>query len=145
MINLSVFVERVNEYKEDGGYNVSSLARAIKLNRVTVSGFLNGAHSPSTQALVALADLFDCSTDYLLGLTDYPERSRFKSDKQFSECIRKYMDENHVTEYRLQIDLKVSSSLTYKWLKGTCLPSIESLAKISGYLGCTVDNLLGRG
>ena len=38
MINLSLFVERLNEYIDDKNLTVSGLAKEIKFSRATVSG-----------------------------------------------------------------------------------------------------------
>lgn len=48
------------------------------------------------------------------------------------------------TEYRLQKDLNISRSLTYRWLSGKAIPTVDSLIALAKYFGCTVDYLLGR-
>ena len=144
MDNLSVFVERLNEYMSEHDLNASTLAPKIKFSRVTISELLNEAHAPSTEIIVALVEYFNCSADYLLGLVDYPRTTEFKPIKPFGETLRKCLKESGKSEYRLQKDLNVSSSLTYRWLNNKALPKIDSLIKLKHYFGCSIDYLLGR-
>ena len=39
--------------------------------------------------------------------------------------------------------LNVTPQAVYKWLDGKCRPSLECLVGIAGYLGVTVDEILG--
>ncbi|MDE6586258.1 MAG: helix-turn-helix domain-containing protein [Clostridia bacterium] len=144
MGNLSLFVERLKEYMTDCGLNVSTLADEIKCSRATISGLINEAHVPSTETFIALVEYFNCSADYLLGLVDYPRITKFKPVKPFCETLRKYLSESGTTEYRLQKDLKVSSSLTYRWLTGIAIPKVETLIKIKKKYELSIDYLLGR-
>lgn len=144
MVNLSVFVERLKEYMSEQNLNASTLAANIKCSRVTISGLLNEVHSPSTEIIISLVEYFNCSADYLLGLVEYPRVTEFKPLKPFGDILRKCLIESSKSEYRLQKDLNISKSLTYRWLNNKALPKIDSLIKLKKYFGCSVDYLLGR-
>ncbi|MGN0822958.1 MAG: helix-turn-helix domain-containing protein [Candidatus Gallimonas sp.] len=144
MVNLSIFVERLKEYMTEHELNATTLAPKIGFSRITISGLLNEAHVPSTEIIVALVEYFNCSADYLLGLVDYPRNVVFKPVKPFGESLRKCLKENGKSEYKLQKELNVSSSLTYRWLNNKAVPTVESLIKLSKYFDCSVDYLLGR-
>lgn len=143
-MNLSVFVERLKEYMSEYNLNASTLAAKIKFSRATISGLLNETHIPSTQILIALVEYFNCSADYLLGLVEYPRLTEFKPIKPFGVCLRKCLMESGKSEYRLQKDLNISSSLTYRWLNNIALPTVDSLIRLKKHFGCSVDYLLGR-
>ncbi len=143
-MNLSNFSERLKEYMSEQNLNATTLAPKIKFSRVTLSALLNGLHDPSTEIVIALAEFFNCSADYLLGLVDYPRLTEFKTVKPFGVCLRKCLTDNGISEYRLQKDLDISRSLTYRWLNNKALPKIDSLIKLKNYFGCSVDYLLGR-
>lgn len=144
MENLSNFVERVKEYMQDDNLTETALASRIGCSRITVCKLLNGAHTPSTEILIALADTFHCSIDYLLGLKEFPSEKEYARQKTFSERLQQCMRESKTSEYRLQRDLKLSRSLTYKWLHKNTLPSLDSLLKLKKYFGVSIDYLLGR-
>ena len=141
---MSIFVERLKEYMDDAGLNGIALAKALGCSRVTVSGLLNGAHTPSTKLLIKIVEYFNCSTDYILGLTDYPKREKFDNVKPFGQRLKLCLSLAGKTEYRLQTDLNISRSLTYRWLNGIAIPSIDSLKNLAKYFDCSVDFLLGR-
>lgn len=144
LFNLSIFVERLNEYYNDKELTITAFARELHFSRATVSGLLNGTHTPSTAIIIALVQYFNCSADYLLGLIDLPKDVNFNCVKPFKETLRKCLTAAKKSEYRLQKDLSLSSSLTYKWLHGNTLPTVPTLINLAKYFGCSIDELLGR-
>lgn len=51
-----------------------SLAEAVGVSRPAISRFEHGVDFPHVNTLVALADYFDVSLDYLCGRSDDPKR-----------------------------------------------------------------------
>lgn len=144
MDNLSIFAERLGEYIEEAGLSETALANKIGRSRATVSGIVNASHRPSTATVIALAEYFGCSVDYLLGIEEIPREGGFVGVSSFAERLRKCLKESGKTEYRLKTDLHVSGSLTYRWLHGNVLPNVESLKKLRKFFSCSIDYLLGR-
>ena len=52
------------------GLTQEGLAEHLGVSRQTVLRWENGKTTPPTSAVYMMADLFGCSTDYLLGITD---------------------------------------------------------------------------
>ena len=52
------------------GLTQEGLAEHLGVTRQTVLRWENGKTTPPTSAVYMMADLFGCSTDYLLGITD---------------------------------------------------------------------------
>ena len=50
------------------GYTQSSLARQLHITRASVNAWEMGISTPSTQYIIQLAQIFNVSTDFLLGL-----------------------------------------------------------------------------
>lgn len=144
MVNLSIFVERLNEYVNDENLNATSLAKKIGFSRITVTNILNGVHKPSTKALIALVDCFNCSADYLLGLIEFAEDKKYFKFTPIGERLRKLLKQAQMTEYRFQREYSISSSLSYRWLNNKALPNVDNLIKLSKFFGCSIDYLLGR-
>ena len=68
-----VFADRLNLLMGDrtfGDKKVARLAAACDTDRARVHAWLNGDGAPRVEALVAVADFFDVSTDFLLGRSD---------------------------------------------------------------------------
>ncbi len=52
------------------------MAMDINMSQNTISRYENGEREPGLAELVAIADYFDVSVDYLLGRTDNPKMNR---------------------------------------------------------------------
>lgn len=143
MIN-SLFAERLKEYMAEEGLNASALASKIHFSRSTVSQLLKGAHTPSTGIVISVSGYFNCSADYLLGAEEFPHITQFKPVRSFGGTLRKQLKECSKSVYRLQKELKISSSLTHRWLKHNAMPNVVNLIKLKNYFGCSLDYLLGR-
>lgn len=144
MDNLSVFVERLNEYVTERNLNASSLAKIVGFSRVTVTNLLNGGHNPSTKIIIAFVDYFNCSADYLLGEKELTTDKRYDKFKPIGERLRLLLKQAHMSEYRFQQEFNISTSLSYRWLHNKALPNIDNLLKLSRFFGCTIDFILGR-
>lgn len=69
-------LRRLRERKRVSRYVVSELCG---LNRSMVRRYERGEAEPNMRALISIADYFDVSVDYLVGLSDDPARSNFLS------------------------------------------------------------------
>lgn len=59
--------DRIKSLREQKGLTQSMLARKIGITRSSVNAWEMGVSTPSTQYLIDLSELFNVSTDYLLG------------------------------------------------------------------------------
>lgn len=57
----------LKELREDKGLTQLELANILKVSRQSVSGYENGMVEPTINTLIKLADLYNCSLDYLVG------------------------------------------------------------------------------
>ena len=66
----------IKRLRKEKGLTQTQLAELLNLDQTAVSKWENGKALPDTQMLVRLAQFFDVSTDYLLGLSPlfYPDR-----------------------------------------------------------------------
>lgn len=66
------FWERLYELCLKKGCKPNTVAKSIGLSTAIATKWKNGA-IPNGEALAKIADYLDCSVDYLLGRTDYPD------------------------------------------------------------------------
>ena len=59
--------EKLQKLRAKYGYSQKQVAEKIKVSPSIVSGYETGERTPSTDVLLQLANLYKCSTDYLLG------------------------------------------------------------------------------
>ena len=75
-MNLDLFSTRLRALREQRKLTLQSVGAAIGRTRHTIGNLENGRKSPSADMLIALADFYGVSLDYLTGRTDKPEINR---------------------------------------------------------------------
>lgn len=65
---------RLRELRKARGISQLKLAMDLNTNQNTISRYETGEREPGIAELIALADYFDVSIDYLLEQTDCPDR-----------------------------------------------------------------------
>ncbi len=60
---------RLRELRISKNLMQDQVAKLVNVDQTTISAYENGTRQPSYEVLVALADLYRVSTDYLLGRT----------------------------------------------------------------------------
>lgn len=71
---MQLIGERLKSLRSQKGITQREIAAAIEVSSVSVQRFEYGTVRPSLETLVALADYFDVSLDYLVGRSDDPAR-----------------------------------------------------------------------
>lgn len=73
---MADFSERIKELRLEHGMSQDAVGKIIGVKRYSVYGYEKGNNYPEVPGLIALADYFGVSIDYLLGRTDNPEVNR---------------------------------------------------------------------
>lgn len=69
-VNKKTLGSRIAERRKNLGLTQDDLARPLNVQRQVISYYENGTRMPNIDDLATMADLFNTTTDYLLGLTD---------------------------------------------------------------------------
>lgn len=64
----NMFCERLKELRIEKGVGQIELSKAINVSKGIISLWENGLREPKLSNLIALAQFFDVSMDYLVGL-----------------------------------------------------------------------------
>ena len=99
---------------------------------------------PKVEVSIKLAKYFNCTLDYLFGLTD--ERKRFENKYDFSKFISRYqklLEENNTTHWKFSHQVNISESSIRQWKKGQ-IPKMETIIIIAENLSTSIDYLLGK-
>ena len=67
---------RLKELRESRGISQVRLAIELDLNQNTISRYENGVREADYKTLIAIADYFNVSIDYLRGRTNCPEANK---------------------------------------------------------------------
>lgn len=143
-MNLTKFAERLSELLFDARLNAPALAKILNCGSNTVTRYLQGNTAPSLSHAIGIADCFNCSVDYLLGLAPYENTAHFKECPPFSERIDYLCGYYKISKYRFQKMTRLPESAIYNWKSGRTSPSVESIIKIAETFDCRIDFVLGR-
>ena len=70
MNNLELFAFRVKKLRKARKLSQQGLAEVLGLTQTAISGIESGLRTTTIEKLILLAQFFEVSTDYLLGLKD---------------------------------------------------------------------------
>ncbi len=67
---MSIFSERLKELRAEKGLSCKQASEMIGLSRNAISNYEQGIREPSIDTIKDLCKLFECTSDYLLGIED---------------------------------------------------------------------------
>lgn len=83
------FGEKIKDLRTRRNLSQEEVAKRVELTKATISGYERGIKSPSVEAVVNLALLFNVSTDYLLGINNRNIiRGKVFSQEEQKEILR---------------------------------------------------------
>ena len=71
---MTIFAERLKELRMKHKINQTVLADLLHVSQRQISYYENAQDIPSLPSLIAIADYFDVSLDYLVGRSNNPKR-----------------------------------------------------------------------
>jgi len=84
-----ILARRLKKLREEHGYYQKSVADKLGIKSNTLSGYENGTRMPDPSMLSKIADLYNVSTDYLLGKDKFKNKKTEKEERD----VAKRMDE----------------------------------------------------
>lgn len=74
MFRQEIFCERLRTLRLSQNLTLEQLANELNLVKQTIGNWEKGVRTPSLEASIVLAEFFNVSLDYLVGLSDNPKR-----------------------------------------------------------------------
>ena len=71
---MATFTERLRELRTQNNYSQQDLADKMGVTKQTISQYERGVRKPDMDTLTALCDIFNVSSDYLMGKSDVTVR-----------------------------------------------------------------------
>jgi transcriptional regulator with XRE-family HTH domain len=105
---INVFSQRIKDLRKKFGYTQSDLAKAINSSTSKIAMWETEKRDPTNEDLVMLSDIFEVSTDYLLGITDIEKKNLdLKPSKRVLDLLEKIknMDEKTQEKALKMLDL----------------------------------------
>ncbi len=125
--------------------NKTKFANQLGIGHSTIQKYLNGV-IPSPKTIAKICDYFNCSMDYIVGLTNdfnYKNSKDGIDSKCFIPEYQRLLTINSTNHFTLSKKGLVNESSLSWWKKGG-LPKFEVIFNIAYELGGSIDKLLGR-
>lgn len=144
MNNSQSFVERLDSLMFEQNVTSIKLSNNIGVASTTVTRYLQEKRTPSVETLVKIADYFNCSCDYLLGLIDEDTNATYYPCPPFDKQLIALKTHFKCSWRYFYTNTDVSDSSFYNWKKGTSVPSVDCIVMLAKGFHCSVDFILGR-
>ncbi|ALP37945.1 hypothetical protein ASL14_18915 [Paenibacillus sp. IHB B 3084] len=120
---MATFSERLKTLREEYGWSQEDLANRLGVQRPTIAGYESKSKGriPRDGTLMKLAELFNTSTDYLLGRTNKRYSDQIDEKKELKQEITERIVRDLIKKYNLDLTdpkdanrLEALISLVYK-------------------------------
>lgn len=145
IIIMNKFNIRLNELMEENKITANTIAIYLNLaNTSVVYKWKNGHKGILLDTAIKLADIFNCSLDYLFGRSENYGNRVYKKIPQFGEQLKTVLSEQNISQNKLIKYANVNAHSLNNWLNDKSKPNMDSVIKIADYLDVTIDYLVGR-
>jgi transcriptional regulator with XRE-family HTH domain len=87
---LILIKDRLKQLRKSSEYTQGDLSKKLNVPISTYSNWEQGTRNPDYEKLIQLADIYDCTVDYLVGRTDF-KKENIGAD-EYSLVVRKARD-----------------------------------------------------
>ena len=143
---MDVFIDNLKELISDSNLSLRQLAKLSSVSVMQYSRYLNGS-IPTIDITMKMAKFFNCSLDFLFGLSQDKVNKKYKSyDYDMSKFIDNYkalLSKNKITHYKFMQHAPFDESIIRHWQTGST-PRLDVLYYIAKNLDGSIDELVGR-
>lgn len=137
------FGESLNEILTDRNIKVKDFAKSVNISLATVYSWMSNSTEPALSSVIAIADYFKCSVEFLIGRSDDDKVIECKSYPPLTKRIKEIMKETGISSYKLRKISKYDGAYFYNWEHGS-EPLLSTLVELSNIFDCSIDYLIGR-
>ncbi len=141
---MDTFSEILKDLIIDKNLSLRSVAKSSGVSASQISKYLNGS-IPSVYVAERLANYFNCSLDYLFGLSDNKNLDSY-GEVDISKFVSRYEELLKLcgtTNWKFCKKNNLNEALIRHWRNGDT-PSLNSIFIIAQNLGASIDYLVGR-
>lgn len=138
-----IFSQNLSDLLFDNILSVKTFSEKLGFNLSECYKYLRKEYLPCLANIIKIADYFECSIDYLLGLEE-ANNLKFSQTPPFDRTFGKLLEDKNLTRYQLNKHTKISNSRIDDCYHGRRLPSIDNLIILAKYFDCSIDTLLAR-
>ena len=138
--------ENLKAARKKSGKTQKEIADSLGVGQSTYKNYECGLREPNGDTIVALADLFGVTTDYLLGRSDVNPMEDLQEGNtvHWYETLKLLREKSGESMSKTAEFLGIPKGTYASYEYGKREPNIEMISKISHHFGVTTDYLLGR-
>ena len=87
-----MFSKRLKQLREEKGYNQEYVAEYLGVKQQTYSRYENDVTEPDIKTIIKLATLFDVSSDYLLGLSEFRKGNLDQLPNEIKNEVKSFIE-----------------------------------------------------
>lgn len=138
---MNSFQESLNDLLKETGISRLKLAQTINISSTTINGYFNKDYYPQIEIAIKIAKFFDCSLDYLFGISSSRELVN-KNTKSFFENFNFLLKQSNKSIAKTLKELQMSEYNYYRWKSGD-FPKTVNIIAIANYFDVSIDYLIG--
>lgn len=138
--------ENLKAARKKSGKTQKEIADSLGVGQSTYKNYECGLREPNGDTIVALANLFGVTTDYLLGRSDVNPMENLKEGNtvHWCETLKLLREKSGESMSKTAEFLGIPKGTYASYEYGKREPNIEMISKIARHFGVTTDYLLGR-
>ena len=140
---MSNFRERLEDLLMDNNMSKNQLSKAIGVRPDTIYGYYRKDLMPEISIAIRISNLFNCSLDYLFGLSDFLNNDDV-NDLTFSDTIKKLIKDSNNSVEKTMKELGISDRTYYRWQTGESKPQTSLILIIAKYFDVSIDYLVSE-
>ena len=142
---MNSFNEILKDLMESKNIDDDNLANKINAcEGRLINKWTNNTQMPNLENAIKLANYFNCSLDYLFGLTENNEEVNYTNSKPFDIQLKKILDDKKISQNKLMRETKFGSGHFYSWFNKKAQPNMATVIELAQYLKVSLDYLAGR-
>ncbi len=139
---MNDFQERLQELLVENNISRLKLSKSLNISSTTINGYFNKNYYPKIEIAITMSNYFNCSLDFLFGLSDKKEILK-KNFNTFFENFNKLIKSSGLSIALTMKNLNMSEYNYYRWRDGL-LPKTINLIDIAKYYNVSIDYILGN-
>lgn len=142
-----MFKERLKALRKEAGLTQKDMARNFGTSQPSYQQWESGKRTPNSDNLEKLANFFNVSTDYLIGLSDTKTTAQaieIPNTSTFAQRLKALRKEAGLTQKEIAEQLGIKQPTYAQWENGRVKPKAETLEKFSNFFNVSTDYLLGH-
>lgn len=138
---------RIKELIDDNDTSVNEIAKLVDRDHSTISGWIHNYNDPRIEQLNIIANYFNVSLDYLLGLTNirqYDDNSKEINNEILTFRLNELRESSKLTREQFANQLGIARTTWVEYEQGHNIIRAAFLYQLSKNYKISIDYLLGK-